>query len=222
MVRLLPAGSLGGAFCARNLRDYTPQTVQEKDRSLQTTTGNLSQSLWLFHDGQVSRRGYAVLRGQVVSGCGWAWGCPGCGELWCFLQSGAMVPPAASKQKSPSASSCTTSMGTSSITFPTWMSQWMYVYFWNIHVFAHGPTPGCTSDSDIHMKISLHTHEYVVRSIRVHKSTYFYTYVSYTHVWIFFFTNNISKCLFIYLHVLIQVCLYVCTYVCMYVYVKCV
>jgi len=30
MVRLLPAGSLCGAFCACNLRDYTPQTVQER------------------------------------------------------------------------------------------------------------------------------------------------------------------------------------------------
>jgi len=76
-------------------------------------------ALWLSHNGQASSRGYALLRGQLVSGCGWAWGCLGCGELWWFFQSGVMVPAVASGQKSPSASSCTPSMGTSSITFPT-------------------------------------------------------------------------------------------------------
>jgi len=87
----------------------------------------------------------------VAAGHEDAQGVANCGAS-CF---GAMVPPAASGQISPSASSCTPSMGTSSITFPTWMSQWAYVYFWNIHVFAHGPTPGCTSNPDVHMKTSL-------------------------------------------------------------------
>jgi len=36
-------------------------------------------ALWLSHDGQANSRGYALLRGQLLSGCGWE--CQGCGEL---------------------------------------------------------------------------------------------------------------------------------------------
>ena len=90
----------------------------------------------------------------------------------------------------------------------------------NIHVFAHGSTPGCTSNPDVHMKTSLHSHKYIDRSIRVHKSTYFHTYVSYTHVWIFSFAYFhillLNEYLFIYMYLCMHVCMYAQMYVCMY------
>ena len=96
----------------------------------------------------------------------------------------------------------------------------MFTFEHDIHVFAHGPTPGCTSNPDVHMKTSLHTYKYIDRSIRVHKSTYFHTYVSYTHVWIFSFAyfhillpNAYS---FIYMYLCMHVCTYAHMYVCMY------
>jgi len=44
-------------------------------------------TLWLSHDGRENSRGYVAMRGQVVSGWVWVWGCSGCGKLqsgWWF------------------------------------------------------------------------------------------------------------------------------------------
>ena len=88
------------------------------------------------------------------------------------------------------------------------------------HFQMYGPTPGCTCNSDIHMKKSLHTHKYVDGSIRVHKSTYFYMYVSYTHVWTFFFAYFHILFLNVYLFMYMYLCEHVCMCICMYVCIR--
>ena len=75
---------------------------------------------------------------------------------------------------------------------------------------AHGPTSDCTSNPDVHMKTSLHTH--IDRSIRVDKSQYFHTYVSYTHVWIFSFAYFQILLLNVYLFIFVYLCMHVCMY----------
>jgi len=55
-------------------------------------------ALWLSHDGGASSRGYALLRGQPVSGCSRASGGPGCGEERRFVQPGPKVSAAVSGQ----------------------------------------------------------------------------------------------------------------------------
>ena len=63
-----------------------------------------------------------------------------------------------------------------------------------------------------YMKTSLHTHKHIDRSIRVHKSTYFHTYVSYTNVWIFSFAYFHILLLNVYLFIYMYSCMHVCMY----------
>ena len=68
---------------------------------------------------------------------------------------------------------------------------------------AEVPTPGCTSNPDIHMKISLHTRTCIDRSTWAHKSTYIYTYIRYTHVYVSIFAHLHILCIYMYIHIFI-------------------
>jgi len=65
------------------------------------------------------------------------------------------------------------------------------------------------------MKTSLHSNEYVDRSIWVHVSTYLYKCASYTHVYASTFLQ-ITYTTSMHLDVFIQARMYVWTYVCMH------